>query len=110
MAPLKNGVNIISTSLTNNVVPVGITGFKLDRPSYSQILGVPDNTVFNTKYSPKRMMQAHYPKIASMQVPLTFQKADKNGNLSTTLNGITVKNNCSAAVQMLDPYQAWPLK
>ncbi len=101
MAPLKNGVNIISTSLTNNVVPIGITGFKLDRPAYSQILGVPDNTVFNTKYSPKRMMQAHYPKIASMQVPLTFQKADKNGNLSTTLNGVTVKENSNVSLSEL---------
>lgn len=101
MAPLKNGVNIISTSLTNNVVPIGITGFKLDRPAYSQILGVPDNTVFNTRYSPKRMLEAHFPRISSMRVPLTFQKADKNGNLSTTLNGVTVRENANISLSQL---------
>lgn len=101
MAPLKNGVNIVSTSLTNNVVPIGITGFKLERPNYSQIFGVPDNTVFNTKYSPKRMMQNHYPRIASMGVPITFQKADKNGNLSTTLNGVTVRENTNITLSEL---------
>ena len=98
MAPLKNGVNIISTGLTNNVVPIGITGFKLDRPAYSQILGVPDNTVFNTRYSPKRMLAAHYPRIASMGAPLTFQKADKNGNLSTTINGVTIRENTNVSL------------
>jgi hypothetical protein len=100
LAPISNGLHIVSTSLVNRTVNVGVFGYKLDRPAYAPITGVTDNTVFNTRYSPKRLLLARKPLFASIlnQQPLSeikFQDADKNGNQVTTLGGVTISERAN---------------
>lgn len=95
LAPISNGLHIVSTSLVNHTVNIGVFGYSLDRPDYTPIIGVTDNTVFNTRYSPKRIALARKSLLASIlnqqpQSEITFQNADKNGNQVTTLNGVTI--------------------
>lgn len=90
LAPIRNGLNIISTSLINNTVKVTVTGYKLNRPAYDSITGVPDNTVFNTRLSPKRMLINHKSMLSAIMDKqrndyITFQKALKNGELRTVI-------------------------
>ncbi|MEO7520391.1 MAG: hypothetical protein ABIW79_01115 [Gemmatimonas sp.] len=86
LAPIQNGLNIFSTSLINQSVQVNTRGYKLNRPSYNSITGVPDNTVINTRFSPQRMLEAHYPMLAAIRPDkIQFQTADKNAALSTVL-------------------------
>lgn len=92
LAPIINGLNIISTSLINHTVGINVTGYKLNRPNYVSITGVTDRTVFNTELSPKHMLKAHYPRFAAIfdklpQEVMRFQKPDKNANQVTNLNG-----------------------
>lgn len=106
MAPIKNGLNIISTSLINHTVSINEAGYKLERPAFSSILGVTDNTVFNTAYSPKRMLMNHAPMISSIMdkqplETLYFQKEGKNANLVTTLNGVTISEKANVNVSSL---------
>lgn len=106
VAPIHNGLNVISTSLVNHTVGIVVTGFKLSRPSYSSITGVIDNTVFNTEYSPKRMFNNRAPLLASVTSGLNpdqiiFQKPDKNGNLRTVLDGVTVTENANVSISSL---------
>lgn len=98
LAPIRNGVNVVSTSLINYTVGVVVTGYKLSRPAYSSITGVIDNTVFNTEFSPKRMLNNWNPLWAAIlkQQPnenIYFQKADKNGDLRTVLGGVAIAEN-----------------
>lgn len=90
LAPIRNGLNVISTSLLNHTVGINVQGYKLNRPAFSSITGVPDNTVFNTSYSPQRMMRARYSLFASILKDqpgaiIEFQTADKNRQLRTVL-------------------------
>lgn len=106
LSPIRNGLSVISTSLTNHTVGIVTTGYLLNRPAFSSITGVIDNTIFNTEYSPKRMLENHYPLLASIlkKQPLdkiTFEKADKNGNLRTVLNGKVVSENSDVPVSSL---------
>lgn len=92
LAPIINGLNIISTSLINHTVGINVTGYKLNRPDYISITGVTDRTVFNTELSPKHMLKNHYPRLAPIfdkmpQEVMRFQKPDKNANQVTNLNG-----------------------
>ena len=98
LAPIRNGLSVISTSLTNHIVGISITGFKLSRPAYTPITGVIDNTIFNTEYSPKRMLLARNPLWAAIlkqqpQSVINFQTADKNGQLVTVLNGVSISES-----------------
>lgn len=95
LAPIRNGINVFSTSLINHTVGISVLGYKLSRPLYSSITGVIDNTVFNTEYSPKRMLLARNPLWAAIlkQQPLehiNFQTADKNGQLRTVLGSTVI--------------------
>ena len=90
IVPLSNGLHIISTQLVNKTVNINEYGYTLDRPAYSTITGVTDNTVFNTKISPKRMLMNNAPLIAPMyqnnnQEEVYFQTGDKNINLVTSI-------------------------
>jgi hypothetical protein len=90
LAPIRNGLSVVSTSLINHTVGINVTGYRLSRPAYSSITGVTDNTVFNTEYSPKRMLLAHKSKLSMIMnqqrnEKIYFQTADKNGNLRTVL-------------------------
>lgn len=106
LSPIINGSNIISTSLINYTVGINETGYKLNRPNFSSITGVTDNTVFNVNYTPKRMLLAHKSMLSAINKnqPLEniyFQTADKNGVFSTTLSGITIKENENISVSSL---------
>jgi len=95
LAPIKNGLNIISTLLDNNSVQITVTGYKLNRPNYDSITGVIDNTVFNTRLSPKNMMLNHKSLLSSIMNKqrnefIEFQKAGMNGNLQTVLGSTVV--------------------
>lgn len=95
LAPIKNGLNVISTGLLITSVQIAVNGFKLNRPAYSSITGVLDNTVFNTRLSPKRMLLNHSPLLASVMNKqrnelISFQTHDKNSTLATVLSGVSV--------------------
>lgn len=90
LSPIRNGLSVISTQLINEVVQVAVTGFKLDRPAFDSITGVPDNTIFNTYLSPKRMLLRRKSWLASIMNKqrtdfIKFQVPDKNANLATVL-------------------------
>ena len=98
LAPIQNGVNVVSTSLVNHTVGIVVSGYKLNRPSYSSITGVVDNTVFNTLFSPKNMIEQRNPLWASIfkKIPLEFmyfETADKNGNFRTVLGTKVTQEN-----------------
>lgn len=102
LAPIHNGLVIISTSLINYNVSIVVTAYKLSRPAYSSITGVIDNTVYNTEYSPKRMLMNHRSLLASItdkqkNESIVFQTADKNSNLRTVLNGEVIAENDNVA-------------
>lgn len=90
IAPIKNGLNVVSTDLVNHVVQISVSGFKLNRPAYDSITGVTDNTVFNTRLSDKRMLLNHKSLLASIMNKhknelIEFQTHNKNPNLVTVL-------------------------
>lgn len=90
LAPIRNGLNVVSTLLINNSVKINVTGYKLNRPLYSSITGVTDNTVFNTRFSPRRMMNNHKSLLSAIidkqrNDVIKFQTHDKNPNLRTVL-------------------------
>jgi len=98
LTPIPNGNHIISTDLQILDVPIGISGFLLNRPAYTDISGVIDNTVFNTELTPKHnlLKRMRYWKSIFAQQPDTiikFETGDKNIAFSTTLNGVTTKEN-----------------
>ena len=95
LAPIPNGAHVISTALTVKTASVKINGYKLNRPNYSSILGVNDNTVFNTRLSPKRMLMNWFPllsAISSKQLNESIhgETFDKNSELVTVLNGVRI--------------------
>ncbi len=90
LVPVANGLNIFSTLLVNNSVKVNVSGFKLNRPAYDSITGVPDNTVFNTRLSNRRAMMNHKSILSAIMNKqrndlIKFQSHDKNPNLRTVL-------------------------
>lgn len=106
LAPIINGLNIISTSLINHVVGIVVLGYKLNRPAYSSITGVPDNTVFNTLYSSKRMLASQYPMLSAVLKPqplesIIYQTSPKNGTLRTVLGTEIVQENANIPVSSL---------
>jgi hypothetical protein len=106
MSPIQNGANTISTSLEIDSIRILKTGYLLSRPNYSSITGVTDNTVFNTEYSPARILENHYPLLSSVMSKrfgesIFFQTADKNGNLRTVLNGKEYQENDDIAYSSL---------
>jgi len=109
IVPIRNGINVLSTSLVNHTVGINVRGYKLSRPLYSSITGVIDNTIFNTEYSPKRMLEARFPILSAMfksniNEKIYFQTADKNGNLRTVLGAkVTGESDDVPASSMGNP-------
>lgn len=90
LAPIRNGLSIISTLLINNVVPINVTGYKLNRPDYNSITGVIDNTIFNTRFSPKRMLMNHKSLLSAIMDKqrndlISYRTSSNNPNLRTVL-------------------------
>lgn len=95
LAPIRNGVSVVSTLLINNFVQVNVSGYKLNRPNYDSITGVIDNTVFNTRLSRKRMLLNHKSLLSSIMDMqrndlIEYQTCDKNPNLRTVLGSEVV--------------------
>lgn len=73
--------------------------YKLFRPAYSAISGIPHpDSIFNTELTPKKSIIANSAFIHSILELLeaqknTFVSDDKNAELSTTLDGVTVTEN-----------------
>lgn len=94
----SNGEDNVSTNFS-----VSGTIIIPNRPAYSVITGVTDNSVYNTTISPKRQLVAHgnYLRALLIQQPegtIDFQTGDKNTQLSTTLDGNTVTENASEVI------------
>lgn len=98
LTPIPNGLHIISTDLQIKSTIVSITGFEINRPDYSDIQGVIDNTVINTQLTPfhNLLTRIVFWKSIFYQQPNTviqFETGDKNQAFSTTLDGVTIKEN-----------------
>jgi len=93
---LLSGPTIVDE--TNATVTITLVTGKsriVNRPAYTTLVGVLDNTVYNTEISPHKLMLRFKMYLASLLSQLldkkiVFQKADKNSSLSTTLAGVTV--------------------
>lgn len=79
------------------------------RPAYTNMVGVLDNTVFNTEYSPHKLMLnwGRYLRPLLKQLDpevIKFLSEDKNSAFSTTLDGVTVSERQDEIVANLgDP-------
>lgn len=98
LTPIPNGNHILSTDLEIKSAFINISGYKLNRPAYSSIDGVIDNTVFNTTMTPWHNLLARmiFWKSIFYQQPdtiINFETGDKNQAFSTTLDGVTIKEN-----------------
>lgn len=96
-----------------NIVSDGTGGYILNRPAFTSITGVPTDTVFNVLLAPAFCLRAHgYSLRCGLDKQeseyLVFQTADKNSDLSTTLNGITVKQNANVMVGSLEAPLSYP--
>lgn len=107
--PISDGAHFISTTPTTEQVEVSVSGYKLYREDYSIITGVTDNTIFNRRLSPKYTLLNHSNILRSIlyQQPsgkIILTDATKNRNLSTTLNGVTIKESADLVAGALgDP-------
>jgi len=108
LAPIKNGANTISTDLLIKNVQINIAGFKLNRPAYDSITGVPDNTVINTRLSNKNAIYNHGSLLSAIMDKqrndvITFQKHTKNSNLVTVLGNKVVDERKNITYPELAP-------
>lgn len=84
---------LATASLVNGVITVTDPNvYSVNRPNYDSIIGVPDNTVFNTEITPHHQMLAHGRMFNSImhQLPadkIAFRTADKNADLVLTYPG-----------------------
>lgn len=92
---------------TQNVDSDGLIYFKLNRPVYDSITGIPDpETIFNTELSPKRGLRNNGPLIRSIHHQLdaanvSLLSADKNTELTTGLAGVIISEKASAEISTL---------
>lgn len=115
LTPIPNGEHTISTALTIDNAPIKTYGYKLDRPDFENITGVPTDTVYNVPLSPKRSLQNWKSYFASLlfqnkQKEITFEKNEKNQSLMTVLNGVTTKENANIVYSELGLNFCLPIK
>lgn len=106
LAPIKNGANVLSTLLINNVVNISVTGFKLNRPAWDSITGVLDDTIFNIRFSNMRALLNHKSLLAGIMDKqrndvITWQKHTKNPNLRTVLGTEVVDERANIGYNQL---------
>ncbi len=84
-------------------------GYKLRREAYSAVTGLlKPSTAFNIELSPKRAILANGAYIHSVLDKMegdsiTFTSADKNADLSTTLNGVVIHERENIPIASLPP-------
>lgn len=95
-------VSVTGIFVNEASVPVVITVLRgevvtLNRPAYTVLEGVPNNTIFNLPdLTPKAMFKAHWPWIRSMHYALLllqkifWKSSDKNSTLRTELAGVVI--------------------
>lgn len=86
---------VTTASLTGTLSVHNANLYQPNRPAYSSITGVLDNTVFNTTMTPHRQLLGHGRMLDSIMFQLQaekiiFRTTDKNGDLVTTLGPITI--------------------
>lgn len=97
-----------------NIASDGAGGYILNRPAFDNITGlISPSTVFNILLSPKRCLLEHgYSLHCGLDKQddtyLVFQTTDKNADLSTTLNGVTIKESANVLVGALSPALSYP--
>jgi len=98
-------ISNIDLTFTSKSVKV----YNLLRPAYSNVAGIPNpETAFNIEdLTPARMLKANSSLLKSTLYNLspnmlTFQTADKNQFLSTTLDGVTVTERASIDLHDMD--------
>lgn len=89
--------------------------YLISRPAYTAMSGVPDNTVANTELSPMNMIMGRKAFFASILYQqkngtVRFETADKNGLLSVTLAGKTIRENADIPVASFGPNLFLPYK
>jgi hypothetical protein len=94
---VDGAVGIESAGITFKFLDqIAVPTYTVKRVKYDLLTGVPTDTVYNVEeMTPKRMLLAHgnYLRSLLFQLPgekITFQTADKNKDLSTTYQGVTI--------------------
>ena len=106
IVPVANGLNTFSTLLINDSIKINVSGYKLNRPLYDIITGVPDNNVFNTRLSNRRAMMNHKSMLSAIMNKqrndlIKWQSHDKNPNLRTVLGTEIVTERADIQVSSL---------
>lgn len=98
---------IVNGTYNTSIIYDNPTAYKLLRPTYSSITGVahPDRA-FNTLLTPKAAMLENGPLLSSMAhfnpgAFIEFATGEKNSDLSTTLNGVTLTQKANIQVAEL---------
>lgn len=98
-------------TITGATVNTGV--YKLRRPAYDSISGVPDTVnIFNVELSPKRLLIKHGTWLNSILHSLsgqllTFKTTEKNPELSTTQGATTIQEKADFPIgptQLFKPY------
>ena len=91
--------------------------YHLRRPPYNPIKGViSPSTLFNIEdLTPKRLLLTNGDYLHSCingfeGTDLIFQTTDKNAELATTLNGVTIQENTNVHVENLGVAYFWPIQ
>ena len=92
-----------------------IKAYGFNRPAFSNVSGIPNpSSAFNiADFTPKQMLLTNGSLLSATLFPLapaqlTFQTADKNQFLSTTINGVTTQENANINVHDLDAPLFYP--
>jgi hypothetical protein len=109
----KNYALDVDLSAPATVVDIG-TVYPLFREAYDTLEGVPTDTVFNVRLSPKRLLAKHGPWISSLLWPfdqssLKFESTQRNSLLKTVKAGVTVQENANKPVYELLPRLFLPI-
>jgi len=92
----------------DSVIIPGTDVYHLNRPAYSSVSGLLNSTnAYNIELSPKRGLLANGPFLHSIMdfedsLFIKQTKVDKNGELSTTLSGVTIAEKANIQVGSLD--------
>lgn len=100
-------ISVAEFTVNCTIEYIGGQVYNLNRPTYTVLEGMTNNTVFNIEnLTPKRMLLAHGRWIKSMHYGLhdkliKFNSGDKNTELITELNGVTIDENADVQISSL---------
>lgn len=94
---MASALNVNASALTFAYIAPAV--YELNRPAYTAVTGIPHpESAFNLELSPKKCLLGLGALLRSLDYPMdaeliSFRSADKNKDLSTTLDGVTVTEN-----------------